>query len=62
MPKNLDLEKLVSGYDSQMKMWEEERDHAAANGWFDKAAKYDVLIEGMRKARFMASSGDYHAK
>lgn len=57
----ISLDKLNAGYKKQIVKWEEERDHAAKSGWYEKAAKYDVLIEGLTKAKFLANSGDYHA-
>jgi len=56
----LDAVKLIAAFDDEMKRLGEERDHAARNQWFDKAAKLDNLIEGIRKAKFIATSGDFH--
>jgi hypothetical protein len=37
----LDAGKLIEAFDDEMKRLGEERDHAARNQWFDKAAKFE---------------------
>jgi len=39
-----------------------DRDHAASKEFFDKAAKLDHVIDGIKKSRFIANSGDCHIK
>lgn len=58
---NIDLDTLNSLLDAKIRNFEDEREHAANNGWFDKAAKIDNILEGIRKAKYVANSGDCHA-
>lgn len=58
----IDLISLNKGLDETTKKLEADRDSAAKNGWFDKAAKLDDVIEGIRKAKFLANCGDHHAQ
>ena len=56
----IDAAKLSEAFDEEIARLYSERDHAASNQWFDKAAKLEHLIEGIRKAKFIATSGDFH--
>lgn len=55
---NLDL--LNKSYDQQIKNMIDDRNHAAKNGWYEKAANFDIQIEAFNKARRIANSGDFH--
>ncbi|MFK5949516.1 MAG: hypothetical protein QM500_12190 [Methylococcales bacterium] len=56
----IDLDTLNELLDNTANKLTEERDHAASEEWYEKAAKLDNVLEGVRKARFIANSGDCH--
>lgn len=58
----LSLEFFNKLIDDQIKTIDEEIKHAASKEWFDKAAKLDHQKEGLRKAKFLANSGDCHVR
>ena len=59
---HIDLELLNSLLSSEITTKEDEIKHAVKNEWYDKAAKLDHVKEGLRKAKFLANSGDCHVK
>jgi hypothetical protein len=59
---HIDLELLNSLLTSEMKSKEADIKHAVKNEWYDKAAKLNHEKEGLRKAKFLANSGDCHVQ
>jgi hypothetical protein len=58
----LDGDKLLVDLRLEIINLEDERDHASKMGWFEKAAKCHVNIEGLRKSVQMIKLGDYTIK
>ena len=58
----IDCDKYIKAINSEMLANEAERDGAVKSHWFEKAAKLEVKNEGLKSARFLASSGDYHLR
>lgn len=58
----LSEKRIVEALEAEIKRKAEERDNASKNEWFDKAAKLDNEIEGIRKAKFIVQSGDCEIK
>lgn len=58
----IDLDKFSAYLESEMSDLEAEIKHAVKNEWYDKAAKLAQVKEGVRKAKFLANSGDFHVK
>lgn len=59
---HIDLELLNSLLSSEIQSKEDEIKHAVKNEQYDKAAKLDHQKEGLRKAKFLANSGDCHVE
>jgi len=60
MKPTIDLNILNQLLDAASNKLVVDRDHAASEGWFEKAAKLDNVLEGIRKSRLIANSGDCH--
>ncbi|MBL4262850.1 hypothetical protein [Vibrio fluvialis] len=58
----LDGDKLVADLEAEIKANEAERDSAVENGWFEKAARLEILNEGLKRALRMINRGDYYLK
>jgi len=58
----INLELLNSLLSSEITSKEDEIKHAVKNEGYDKAAKLGHIKEGLRKAKFLANSGDCHVK
>lgn len=56
----LSLNKVNQSYDLQIEILVTERNHAASNGWYDKAANLDIQIEAFKAAKCIANSGNCH--
>jgi len=59
---HIDLELLNSLLSSEITSKEDEIKHAVKNEWYDKAAQLNHEKEGLRKAKFLANSGDCHVE
>tara|TARA_B110000196_G_C20747192_1_gene475912 strand:- start:194 stop:385 length:192 start_codon:yes stop_codon:yes gene_type:complete len=56
----IELDLLNDLLTSEIKSKEEEVKHAVKNEWYDKAAKLNNEIAGIKKASLFANSGDCH--
>lgn len=59
---HIDLDLLNTLLKSEIQSKESDVKHAVKNEWYDKAAKLNNEIEGLRKAIFLANSGDCHIR
>lgn len=57
--KCLDFEKYKAALEAQITKNEKEISHAAKNGYWEKAYRYECNNEGLKKALFLVNVGDY---
>jgi hypothetical protein len=58
----LNATKLVSGLQNEITHNEKERDSAIKSGWYEKAAKLEVVNSGLKRAIQMIQLGDFDIK
>jgi len=55
----IDGQELVLQINKEIEFYQEERDGAVKSGWYEKAAKCQLKIEGIKIVKQMIELGDY---